>query len=59
MIDKYLDLPRELKKSMEHESANNTNCNNDNNNNFAVPGDHRVKIKESKKINKYLDLTRE
>ena len=26
---------------------------------FAVPADHRVKIKENKKINKYLDLARE
>ena len=25
---------------------------------FAVPVDHRVKVKESKKINKYLDLVR-
>ena len=27
--------------------------------NFAVPADHRVKLKESKKRDKYLDLTRE
>ena len=26
---------------------------------FAVPADHRVKMKESEKINKYLDLARE
>ena len=26
---------------------------------FAVPADHRVKRKESKKIDQYLDLTRE
>ena len=26
---------------------------------FAVPADHRVKLKESEKRNKYLDLTRE
>ena len=26
---------------------------------FAVPGDDRAKIKESEKINKYLDLARE
>ena len=26
---------------------------------FAVPADHRVKKKESEKINKFLDLTRE
>ena len=26
---------------------------------FAVPADHRVKIKESEKINKYIDLARE
>ena len=26
---------------------------------FAVPADHRVKLKESKKENKYLDLARE
>ena len=26
---------------------------------FAIPGEHRVKIKESKEINKYPDLTRE
>ena len=26
---------------------------------FAVPADHRMKIKESDKINKYLDLARE
>ena len=25
--DKYLDLARELKKTMEHESDNDTNCN--------------------------------
>ena len=25
---------------------------------FAVPGDHRVKLKESKKKDKYLDLAR-
>ena len=27
--------------------------------NFAVPADHRVRLKESKKKNKYLDLARE
>ena len=27
--------------------------------NFGVPADHRVKIKESKKRDKYLDLARE
>ena len=27
--------------------------------NFAVPADHRIKLKESKKKNKYLDLARE
>ena len=27
--------------------------------NFAVPADHRVKLKESEKIDKYLDLARE
>ncbi len=27
--------------------------------NFAVPADHRMKIKENKKRDKYLDLTRE
>ena len=26
---------------------------------FAVPADHRVKLKESEKRNKYLDLARE
>ena len=26
---------------------------------FAVPADHRVKLKESKKKDKYLDLARE
>ena len=26
---------------------------------FAVPADHRVKLKESEKKDKYLDLTRE
>ena len=26
---------------------------------FAVPADHRVKLKESKKEDKYLDLARE
>ena len=26
---------------------------------FAVPADHRVKIKEGEKIDKYLDLARE
>ena len=26
---------------------------------FTVPTDHRIKIKESEKINKYLDLGRE
>ena len=26
---------------------------------FAVPGDHRIKLKESKKKYKYLDLARE
>ena len=26
---------------------------------FAVPVDHRLKIKENKKSDKYLDLTRE
>ena len=26
---------------------------------FAVPADHRVKLKENEKINKYLDLARE
>ena len=26
---------------------------------FAVPADHRVKVKESEKIDKYLDLARE
>ena len=26
---------------------------------FAVPADHRVKLKESEKKNKYLDLARE
>ena len=26
---------------------------------FSVPVDHKVKIKESKKIDKYLDLSRE
>ena len=26
---------------------------------FAIPADHRVKIKESKKIDKYLGLARE
>ena len=26
---------------------------------FAVPVDHRIKIKESEKMNKYLDLVRE
>ena len=26
---------------------------------FAIPVDHRVKIKESKKIGKYWDLSRE
>ena len=27
--------------------------------NFVIPVDHRLKIKESKKIDKYLDLARE
>ena len=27
MKDKYLDLARELKKNMEHESDSDTNCN--------------------------------
>ena len=27
MRDKYLDLARELKKTMEHESDSDTNCN--------------------------------
>ena len=27
--------------------------------NFAVPADHRVKLKESKKRDKYIDLARE
>ncbi len=27
--------------------------------NFAIPADHRVKLKESKKKDKYLDLARE
>ena len=26
---------------------------------FAVPADHRIKMKESEKINKYFDLARE
>ena len=26
---------------------------------FVIPADHRVKMKESEKINKYLDLARE
>ena len=46
---------------------NNNNNNNNNNNkkrtcrivDFAVPADHRVKLKESEKIDKYLDLARE
>ena len=27
--------------------------------NFATPADHRVKMKENKKMNKYLDLIKE
>ena len=45
--------------------ADNNNNNNNNNNNktcnlvdFALPADHRVKIKESDKTDKYLDLDR-
>ena len=48
---------------------NNNNDNNNNNNNnkkitckivdFAVPADHRIKLKESVKKDKYLDLARE
>ena len=32
---------------------------NNNNNNIAVPADHRINLKESEKKDKYLDLARE
>ena len=45
---------------------NNNNNNNNNNNkrtckivDFAVPADHRIKLKECEKTNKYLDFARE
>ena len=34
---------------------NNNNISNNDNNSFAVPEDHRVKMKENEKINKYLN----
>ena len=43
----------------EH-TSNNINNNNDNINcGFAVPADHRVKLKESERNDKYFDLARE
>ena len=37
----------------------NSKGENDNNSNFAVPADHRIKLKESEKKDQYLDLARE
>ena len=45
-----------LIQTVEHEGDNYTNCHLVD---FAILADHRVKIKESEKIHKYLDLTRE
>ena len=45
-------------KNSQGVNSNNNN-NNNNNNNFAVPADHRIKLKESEKKDKYLDLARE
>ena len=38
---------------------NNNNINNEKIVNFAVPADHRIKLKEYEKKDKYLDLARE
>ena len=37
----------------------NNNNNNNNNVDFAVPADHRIKLQEYEKKNKYFDLARE
>ena len=37
---------------------NNNNNNNNNNSDNAVPADHRIKVKESEKKDKYLELFR-
>ena len=54
---------------MKNTQAVNNNNNDNNNNNqqknickvddFAVPADHRIKLKQSEKRDKYLDLARE
>ena len=49
-----------MKKSVNNNNNKNNNNNNNNNNvDFAVPADHRIKLKEREKRNKYLDLARE
>ena len=63
---------RKKKTTVNNNNNNNSNNNNNNNNNnqqkkkricriaeFAVPADHRIKLKECEKEDKYLDLARE
>ena len=45
-------------KKLEFLDPNSTNKHRDNNNN-NVPADHRIKLKECEKKDKYLDLARE
>ena len=61
--DKYLDLARELKKTMVLESDGDITKQKKKRIckivDFAVPADHRINLKECEKKDKYLDLARE
>ena len=48
----------EKKTSANTDVKNSRGANNDNNIDFAVPADHRVKLKEGEKKDKNLDLAR-
>ena len=74
MVERYSVLTSLSHLSCQYKYRNSNNNNDDNNNknknnqqrkrtskivDFAVPADHRIKLKECEKRDKYLDLARE